>query len=294
MIAVLEAACAVIVWGASFIATKLALQSVAPLTIVWLRFTMGVVILGITVWARRQFKLPKGSDWFYFALLGTLGITFHQWLQSNGLVTSQASTTAWIVASTPVIIAVLGWLFLREKLNWMKAAGIILAIFGVVLVVSKGNLLLLTQGKFSNPGDVLILISAPNWAVFSVISRYSLKTHPAARMMFYVMLLGWIGVSVLFFTGPGFSDIANLSIQGWFAVSFLGIFCSGLAYIFWYDALQALPASQVGAFLYLEPLVAVAVAAVILREAVSFSGLFGGLIILFGVWLVNLHISKKG
>jgi len=64
------------------------------MTVVWLRFSIGVVILRIAVAARRQFSLPKKNEWAYFALLGFLGITFHQWLQSNGLQTSEAGTTA--------------------------------------------------------------------------------------------------------------------------------------------------------------------------------------------------------
>jgi drug/metabolite transporter (DMT)-like permease len=103
----IEALFAVIVWGASFIATKVALKEISPITIVWLRFTMGVVILGIAVAMRRQFTLPDKREWMYFALLGFLGITFHQWLQSNGLQTSEAGTTAWIVSITPVFMALL-------------------------------------------------------------------------------------------------------------------------------------------------------------------------------------------
>src|SRR5678815_5234076 len=80
-----EAFFAVIVWGASFIATKIALKEISPLTIVWLRFLMGVVILGLAVGLRKQFTLPDKKEWAYFALLGFLGITVHQVLQSNGL-----------------------------------------------------------------------------------------------------------------------------------------------------------------------------------------------------------------
>jgi drug/metabolite transporter (DMT)-like permease len=106
-------------------------------------------------------------------------------------------------------------------------------------------------------------------------------------MMFYVMGLGWLFTSVLFFYGPGLTEVLQLTLPGWLGIGFLGIFCSGLAYIFWFDALKALPASQVGVFLYLEPLVAVVVAAIILGEALSLSTLLGGVIILAGVWLVN-------
>ena len=287
MIAILEATAAVMVWGASFIATKIALRYVAPVTVVWLRFTMGVLILGIAVLLRRQFKLPRPKELGYFAFLGFLGITFHQWLQSTGLLTAQATTTAWIIATTPVFIALLGWLLLKEKIGWLRIGGIALAAVGVLLVVTKGDLLSLASGHFGTSGDILILISAPNWAIFSVLSRYGLKTHPAARMMFYVMFFGWLGTTVMFISGHGTMDIARLPMEGWLAVGFLGIFCSGLGYIFWYDALQALPASQVGVFLYLEPLITVAVAAIILHEPLIIMSLVGGSIILLGVWMVN-------
>ncbi|MFZ6020317.1 MAG: EamA family transporter, partial [Chloroflexota bacterium] len=73
--------------------------------------------------------------------------------------------------------------------------------------------------------------------------------------------------------------------------------CSGLAYIFWYDALQAMPSAQVGVFLYLEPLVTVAVAGAVLGEALTAATLAGGIIILLGVWLVNRQMNgpaRKG
>ncbi len=287
MLPYLEALFAVLVWGASFIATKFALRDISPMTVVWLRFTIGMLILGLAVVMRRQFALPKGREWGYFAFLGFLGITFHQWLQSNGLVTSQASTTAWIVATTPVFMALLGWLLLKEGLGITMVLGIFVASAGVLLVVSKGNPASFSLGRFGQPGDILILISSLNWAVFSVTSRRGLAVHPATRMMFNVMAFGWVFTSVLLLFGPGWVEIPDLTVAGWLGVVFLGVFCSGLAYIAWYDALQALPAAQTGAFLYLEPLVAVVVAALLLAEPITWASLLGGGIILLGVWLVN-------
>ncbi|HXF86543.1 MAG TPA: DMT family transporter [Anaerolineales bacterium] len=289
----LEALFAVSVWGASFIATKVALQDISPIAIVWLRFTMGVVILGVAVVLRRQFALPAKNEWGYFALLGFIGITFHQWLQSNGLQTSAAGTTAWIVATTPVFMALLGWFVLKETLEFTKIIGILLAFVGVGVVVAKGDFASLTIGKFGAPGDVLILISAVNWSVFSVLSRRGLKSHPASRMMFYVMLFGWLFTSILFFMRTGVEEIRNLGTSGWWGMAFLGIFCSGLAYIAWYDALQALSTAQTGVFLYLEPLVAVVVAFFVLNEAITAASLIGGGIILLGVWLVNREQTSE-
>ena len=289
--AILKALFAVTVWGASFIATKVALRDVSPVTVVWLRFAIGVAILGGAVFFRSQFSWPRWRELAYFALLGFVGITFHQWLQSTGLLTAQASTTAWIVSTTPVFMALLGWSFLKERLGWVSVFGIGLAAAGVLLVVTRGDLGSLAGGRIGTPGDILILISALNWAVFSALSRYGLKNHPATRMMFYVMGLGWLFTSVLYFYEPGLAEIPQLTLSGWLGIGFLGVFCSGLAYIFWFDALKALPASRVGVFLYLEPLVALVVAAIILGEPLSLAAFLGGGIILAGVWLVNRTVS---
>jgi drug/metabolite transporter (DMT)-like permease len=249
---------------------------------------MGVVILGAAVFSRKQFALPEKNEWLYLALLGFLGVTFHQWLQATGLQTAKATTTAWIVATTPVFIAILGWLGLKEKLSWVQVSGIVVAAFGVLLIVSKGNFSLFFSGGEGTFGDLLIFISALNWAVYTILSRRELARHPAARMMFYVMLLGWLFTNIwIFGFGPGLSEIGQLTTRGWGAILVLGVFGSGLAYIAFYDALQALPASQLGAFFNIEPLVTALLASVMINEALTIISLVSGAIIIFGVWLVN-------
>src|SRR5690348_4204724 len=134
-----EALLAVVIWGGTFIATKVTLREVSPATIVWLRFAIGIVVLGIAMGARRQFALPARRELGYFALLGFIGVTFHQWLQATGLITAAATTTAWIVATIPVFSALLGWLILKEKLGTVRIGGMLLAAVGVILIVSKGE-----------------------------------------------------------------------------------------------------------------------------------------------------------
>ena len=286
-LAIGEALFTVVVWGASFVATKVALKYTSPDVVVWLRFGMGVAILGVAMLAKRKFVLPEKKDWLYFALLGFMGITFHQWLQSTGLVTAQATTSAWIVATIPVFMALLGWIALKERLVWLQGVGIFLSALGVLLVITDGDLVQLYLGKFGTLGDFLILISAPNWAVFSVLSRRGLQKYPATLMMFYVMSFGWLFSSIWFFSKGGLSQIGQIPIEGWVGIAFLGVICSGLAYIFWYDALQALPVAQTGAFLFIEPVSTVVVAALILGEKLNLAIILGGILILTGVWFVN-------
>jgi drug/metabolite transporter (DMT)-like permease len=282
-----EALFAVIVWGGSFIATKIAVGQISPTTVVWLRFTIGIPLILLAVIIRKQLAFPKGNEWWYFALLGFLGISFHQWLQSNGLRTAQATTTAWIISTSPAFIAVLGWMVLKEKLTLHQSLGIALAMVGVLAVVTKGDLAALTVGKFSTTGDFLILISSVNWAVFSILSRHGLKSHPSTRMTLWIMTLGWFFTSVTFIVGKYYTEILQLDSRSWLAVIYLGILTTGLAYIAWFDALSQLPAAQTGAFLFIEPLTSMVVAAIILNEQITPISVLGGVVILFGIWMVN-------
>ncbi len=257
------------------------------MTVVWLRFLIGLIILGWFAWRHGELGIATRKDGLEFVFLGFMGITLHQLLQSNGLVTSEAATTAWIVSTTPIFMAVLGWLFLKEHLGFLGVAGIALATLGVLLVVSKGSLGKIFDGSFGRPGDILILISALNWAVFSVMSRPALLKHSAIKVTFYVLLFGWLMTSLQFLAGRHWVEFSLLSTTGWISIAYLGVFCSALAYIFYNDGLQALPASQVGSFLYLEPLVATLVAAVVLSEQITLATIAGGGLILVGVWQVN-------
>lgn len=283
----LEALFAVVVWGASFIATKIAVGQISPVSVVWIRFAMGIPILMLAVFMRGQFAFPQKGEWLYFALLGFLGITFHQWLQSNGLITAQATTTAWIVATTPAFIAILGWLALKEKLTLLQTSGIALAMLGVLVVVGRGDFAALAVGQFGTVGDFLILISSVNWAVFSILSRRGLRDHPSTRLTFWVMTIGWLITSAAFFAQGKIAELPLLDSRGWWAVIYLGIFTTGLAYIAWFDALSQLPAAQTGAFLFLEPPSSMIVAAIVLNEAITWASILGGAVILFGIWLVN-------
>jgi len=287
-LAMLEVTCTVVIWGATFVATKIALQEVSPATVVWLRFAMGVVVLGVAVLLRGEFEIPRPADLGYFALLGFIGVALHQWLQANGLKTAQATTTAWIVATIPVFVTLLGWLVLGERPSALQFMGMALAAAGVLLIVSKGDLAGLFRNGVGTEGDLLVLASAPNWAIYTVLSRRELQRHPAARMMFYVMLAGWLFVTVWAMGfGPGLSEIGDLDLRGWAAVAGLGILGSGLAYITYYDALQILPASQLAVFLNVEPMVTTLLAAPLLGEPITGLVLLGGVVILAGIYLVN-------
>jgi drug/metabolite transporter (DMT)-like permease len=287
--AYLGALFAVAVWGASFIATKIAVRETDAFTVICLRFGIGILVLFAAVARRGGFYRPPARDLLRFFAIGVLGITIHQGLQVTGLVTTQASTTSWIITATPLTMALVGWAVLRERIRWRQSLGILVGAAGVVLVVSRGDWASLARGSVGSIGDFLVLLSTGTWALFSVYSRQALQRHAAATMMLYVMIGGWLMAAVPWAAMGGLSGLGRLSPTGWGSLVFLGVFCSGLAYVFWYDALRVLPAAKVGILLYLEPLVTVVVAAIVLNEAVTAASLAGGLVILAGVRIATIR-----
>ncbi len=286
---------AVTFWGGSFVATKVLLQELPPAILVGSRFAIGCAVLALTLALRRSLWLPDRRDLAAAALLGAIGVTFHQWLQTTGLRTAAASESSWIVATTPIFVALLGWILLKERMSGVRGAGVLVAAAGMVVIVSQGRPAALFTGRAWSSGDSLVLISAVNWAVFTILSKHFIDRDVGSTgrrdrpvvLMFYVLLFGWLfGLPWLGVEG-GWEKIGHLSAQAWAALGFLGVACSGLAYIFWFTGLDVVDATQVGAFLYLEPVVTSLVAAPVLGEPITLSLLAGGAAIVFGLWLVN-------
>jgi drug/metabolite transporter (DMT)-like permease len=278
---------AVTLWGVSFVATKVALQFVPPLIIVAIRFGLGTAVLALVAGLRRQLTLLPARDIGRLALLGAFGITFHMWLQTTGLVSAQATTTAWIVTTTPVFIAVLGALVLRERFGLPQAAGLLLAALGTLIVVSDGDWQALAAGRIGTVGDWLVLLGAGVWAVFSVVSRPVLRRRPAGLAMLYVMGFGWLFALALALTQNPPAVLLQVPPNGWLALAFLGVFCSGFGYVLWYGGLERIPAWRVGALLYLEPIVTAGFAASLLGETLTSWTWLGGAAIVGGVWMVT-------
>ena len=115
--ALAKGAAAAVSWGASFVAIKVALRTLSPLPLVWLRFGLGVGVLSLFVLREREKDHLSFREWLLVGLLGFLGVPLHHLVQSTGLKTAQAATSAWIISSMPVFIALLGALFLGERMG---------------------------------------------------------------------------------------------------------------------------------------------------------------------------------
>jgi drug/metabolite transporter (DMT)-like permease len=288
----LAAFAAVVLWGVSFVATKAALREVSPVTLIFTRFALGVAVLFLILKLRRQSLTPPRDTWPMLAVMGLVGIFVHQMVQVHGLTLTTAVQTGWLIGVTPIWSAVLAAVFLREGFGPRKVFGLFLGTAGALLVITRGELSPRALALPATRGDLLILASTVNWAVYTILGRQTLKRLGSSRAIAAAMFAGWAMLIPFFVSAAGWQEYRDLSSTSVIAIVFLGVGCSGLGYLFWYTALERIEASQVAAFLYLEPLVTLMAAVALLGESVAVSTILGGMLVLVGVLVVQTATSR--
>lgn len=274
----------VILWGASFIATKIALKELQPLVIILIRQLLGISLLVfIALKQKRSFKVSL-KDQLGILILALIA-SIHLGIQVTGLQFTTATNTGWIIGITPVFMGILGLIFFKERISLIQSIGIIISFVGLLLLVSKGNLM--TIDFISNKGDFLVLGSAFTWSIYSLVGKkVTINYSPLMTILFLFVTMS-ILIAPFTINDTNINAVLNLSLESWLAIFFLGFFCSGIAYVLWAQAMNEMKASQVGAFLYIEPFVTVFAAWFILNEQITLLTILSGLIIIGGVVLVN-------
>lgn len=275
---------AVLVWGASFVATKIALAEANPQEIVFTRLILGILFLAFVVLLKdRNFTVPMRV--LRSIMLLALIACFHLWIQVTGLQFTSAANTGWIVGLSPVFMAVIGVIVFHESMNFVRILGILISLFGLILLISKGDFT--NIGLISNRGDFLVLASSFTWSIYSALNKkISLHFSPLLTIFY---LFSFMALFLFPFTiTPHYTGLlTHMSMNAWLAIVFLGVFCSGIAYVLWAQALKEMEATSVGVFLYVEPFVTVFTAWIILQEHITFLTILSGLIITLGIFFVN-------
>jgi drug/metabolite transporter (DMT)-like permease len=275
---------AMVFWGTSFIATKVALEELTPLMIIFFRLVFAISLLSIfALYTKRDFSIKLKSH--LWIILLSLIASFHLWIQVTGLQYTTAVNTGWIIGTAPVFIAILGSIFFKEKLTVQKISGILIAFAGLLLLISRGDISSLSF--ISHKGDFLILASAFTWSIYSMVNKkITINYSPVMTILFLFIMMAII-IGPFTVNNEYFLAISHLSFKTWSAVLFLGIFCSGVSYVLWAKSLSEMEATKTGAFLYFEPFVTVISAWLLLKENITALIIISGLIIMLGVYVVN-------
>ena len=195
--------------------------------------------------------------------------------------------TGWLIAITPIWSAILAAIFVRERFGPWKVLGLIGGMAGTLLVITRGEISRSVLALPSTRGDLLIVASTVNWAIYSVVGHATIRRIGPRRATSGAMLLGTLMIAPFFLAQSGWRELPRLTTIGWTSVLFLGIGCSALGYLFWYGALEKVEVSRVAAFLYLEPIVTFIAALLLLHEPASATTVIGGLLVIVSVLITQ-------
>jgi drug/metabolite transporter (DMT)-like permease len=276
---------AMTIWGASFVGYKLAYLGFRPLGLISVRLTCAILFLALWITASRSWQRIRPSDWKWFLLMAFFEPFLYFVGESFGMQYTSPTVGSLIIATIPIITPVFSARFLGEKMTRMGIAGLVLSFLGVGVIVSAG------KGGGSTPGGVALLFLA----VFSAIV-YGYMVKKLSDHYHSLTIVLWQSVMGLAFFLPLFLgfEASSFSIVmppvAWTAAIFLGIFASGMAYVFLNISIRNIGLNASNVMVNLIPVLAAVFARIILHESFTPAKLIGGVLVLGGVILAQRQV----
>ena len=286
----LAAISTVLIWGTTFISTKVLLDSFQPIEILFFRFTLGLFALAVVY--PKRLKGTTAIQELTFAAAGLCGITLYYLLENIALTYTMASNVGVIISVAPFFTAVLSYFTSKQtdKLSVSFFLGFLIAMIGICLI-SFGN------SKFEmNPiGDILALIAALVWAVYSLLSKkissFGFHTIPTTRRIFLYGVLFMLPALCFFDFQWDFTRFANIS--NLFNLVFLGLGASALCFVTWNFAVKHLGAAKTSIYIYMVPVITVTASALILKEQITGPAMIGTALALAGLLLSEMEFDVR-
>lgn len=274
----------VLIWGSAFAVTKIAVTEAPPFIAAFLRNLVASLVLLPFYLVRRSRKEDQGPlpiPWKKMVLMGLTGITFFYALFNLSLTYTAAATGALIQGLMPVAIALPAAFFLKEKLDGRMILGIIISVMGVVLIgfIGKND----ESGK-GLLGNILMILSVLSWAGYTIISKSVHQYDPVLITAFSTFIGTAFLLPAVVIEGWG-HDLPVISLKGWLAIVYLGVFSSAIAYLLYNKALKTLSAAQAGNFLNLDPVIGAGIAVIFLKDTFTTWQIAGAVLVLVGLWL---------
>jgi len=277
-------------WGATFIAGRIAVQAMPPLTVATGRFVLASLLLLVIAY-RVEGGLPKLSykQLWVTLLLGLTGVAIYNVFFFGALERMPAGKTALLVALSPIMTAVTVALILKEKLGPYRWGGIALALIGTLTIVTKGDILGASQGLLQSFGwgELLMLGAIVSWVSYTVISRFALRGLSPIAATTYASLWGALVLGLAAFTEIDALRPEMLNWSNFFTIFYLGSFGSAIAFIWYNEGVKMIGPARTVVFTNLVPVFGLLLSYLILDEPIYLSMVIGGTIVIAGVTLTN-------
>ena len=274
-----------LLFGLSFVATKYALRSIPPFTLIFLRFCIASLFLGILYLRKRSKKVDRGDRWrILLTSLIVPGLYFLA--ETYGLKLSSATSVSLLVATIPIFAAIFAFLLLKERIGVWRGMGIALSVIGVgtILTALPGKT---TGWQMVQTGNLLGLGAAVCAGLYMAMGRDLLRRYsPLAITTFQALaaVVIFLPLAILELFTHQWAESNALTFV---AVIYLALFCSVLAFFLWNYGISRLEASRAAVFTNLVPVFTVFGAYFLLGENIYAGQMIGGALVIGGVTLAS-------
>ena len=273
----------VLLWSGNFTAMRYAVDTFHPLAFSAVRFGVGAGLYALVVWWRERSLRIERRDFAAIALLAVIGIFLNQVAVVYAVQQAGAANVGMLMASAPIIAALLARRLGHERIDSRHVIGIAVAATGALLVLYGGG----GVGGAPLIGWALGLLTAATWASYSVLVRPMMARYSAERLSAAVLLVGSLMIIPVSVPQLVSQDWTAPPLNAWLALGYSLVFALLVTNVLWLDGIHRVGAARATVFLYLEPFLVALVAMAILGEHVSSAEWVGGVVILAGVLLTR-------
>ncbi|RUT73065.1 DMT family transporter [Ancylomarina longa] len=216
---VLYAMLTALLWGFLPIFLKISLEEIPPMTIVWFRFTFAFLVLFIyyLITDKSQLKIIKRPPMLLVLAAIALGVNYLGFLQ--GVNYTSPSNAQIIIQTGPILLALVGFIVFKERINFKQTIGFGIAGLGLFLFYHNQLQTFIQDTNAFNTGFLWVELGAVTWVIYAALQKTLVQHHPAQLLN---MVLYGIP-ALLYIPFADFSAFANLSLSGWLIVIFLGV-----------------------------------------------------------------------
>lgn len=247
-----------------------------------------LVMCGIVLFEKKMHVLQTYtvSDYGKIGVLGFLGTYLYYVLLYAALALTSASEGFILAYTWPMLVIILAFPLLRERLTVKKICSILISFFGIVVIVTHGSIFALSFTSLQ--GDMLALGGAGVFALFSVLGKKYQYDQVVSVFIYFVTALVFITPTLFLF-----SSLKMPSFHVWLWLLLNGFLVNGVSYIFWFKALEYGDTSVISNALYLTPFLSLVYIALFLGEKILVSSIVGLVIIVAGIILQSVNLRQK-
>jgi drug/metabolite transporter (DMT)-like permease len=277
----------ILFWAFNFSALKLSIPYFpSPQVYNFLRLLISTFILFIVLCLREGSVAVSAPDLLRLAAVGVMGNFLYQALFIQGLDWTSASNASFILATTPITVALLSMLLKHDRLHWPSWLGIVISFGGLYLIITRQSGAL-RLGGMSIKGDLMILVGNLFWTLYTVFSKPLLDRLSPLRLTAWTMAAGTAAYLPL--AGPPLlrMDWQKPPLGAWAGLGYSALFAIVLGFVFWYTSVQRVGNSRTAVYGNITPILTAVSAHFIMGERLSPFQALGAAVILAGVYLTR-------